>query len=447
MKMQIFQRTKRWTDEERQYIKDNYLILSDKEIGEKLERSTNGIKEERLKLGLIRPRVSHSTKKKKTKLTFAEVEELFKAKGYILLSGENEYINQSSKMRYICPKHKDKGEQTISVYHIKEGKGCYYCGRERTATSRKSKVTEEEDRALCDLKGFDYVKTKIEDGIPYIYFICRKHKMLGIQKMRRGNMNREQVNGCQYCINRNLPHWYVKYIIESNYDIDVISEYQGMNKNLTCKCRVHNRVFTTLAKYVYHDGVGCQDCGHDKLVLSQRLPLEEVERRIIAKNPNLEILNLNQYTGWESRMNLRCKKCGATWESPFYSIINNTGRCPVCERGSHGEQKISQLLMENNIEFIPQYQFDDCRGKSKPLPFDFGLLDNNENILGLIEYNGEQHYRPIEYFGGEKKFKQQIERDQIKKNYCEVNNIPLLIIPYWDFENISKLVNDFIETL
>ena len=30
----------------------------------------------------------------------------------------------------------------------------------------------------------------------------------------------------------------------------------------------------------------------------------------------------------------------------------------------------------------------------------------------LIEYNGEQHYRPIDYFGGEKQFEIQQEHDR-----------------------------------
>ena len=43
----------------------------------------------------------------------------------------------NSKIDYICRKHKDKGIQHISVYHAMSGRGCYYCGREKTETSRK----------------------------------------------------------------------------------------------------------------------------------------------------------------------------------------------------------------------------------------------------------------------------------------------------------------------
>ena len=87
-------------------------------------------------------------------------------------------------------------------------------------------MTSEEDEKLCELKGFTYIKTEVEDGKPYIYFICNKHKILGMQKMTRGNMNRQEVHGCQYCSGKNLPHWYVKHIIESTYpNIKVLSEF------------------------------------------------------------------------------------------------------------------------------------------------------------------------------------------------------------------------------
>ena len=59
-----------------------------------------------------------------------------------------------------------------------------------------------------------------------------------------------------------------------------------------------------------------------------------------------------------------------------------------------------------------------------------------------IEYQGEQHYRPIEYFGGEESFYLQQKHDQIKRNYCKHNNIKLLEIPYW--EDIEKVLNNFL---
>ena len=58
-----------------------------------------------------------------------------------------------------------------------------------------------------------------------------------------------------------------------------------------------------------------------------------------------------------------------------------------------------------------------------------------------IEYNGRQHYEAIDYFGGEKHYESQIKHDKIKANYCLNNKINLLIIPYWDIDNIEYILN------
>jgi hypothetical protein len=84
-----------------------------------------------------------------------------------------------------------------------------------------------------------------------------------------------------------------------------------------------------------------------------------------------------------------------------------------------------------------QYKFDDCKNINQ-LSFDFGILDNDDNLLMLIEYQGEQHYRPKGYFGGEDKYNQQLINDQIKRQYCKDNNIKLIEIPYTKLRYIEK---------
>ena len=50
-----------------------------------------------------------------------------------------------------------------------------------------------------------------------------------------------------------------------------------------------------------------------------------------------------------------------------------------------------------------------------------------------------QHYKPIEYFGGDIGFKKRVINDNIKKGYCEKNNILLITINY--NENVEKKLN------
>jgi hypothetical protein len=105
------------------------------------------------------------------------------------------------------------------------------------------------------------------------------------------------------------------------------------------------------------------------------------------------------------------------------SHLNGSG-CPICKE-SKGEREIRKYLTVNQIKYIRQHKFIDCRD-IRPLPFDFYLPDNNI----CIEYHGIQHYEPVKYFGGDERFIIQQKRDNIKKEYCQNNNIRLIIIKF-----------------
>lgn len=102
---------------------------------------------------------------------------------------------------------------------------------------------------------------------------------------------------------------------------------------------------------------------------------------------------------------------------------------------SKGEDKIKQILTNLNVNFIRQYTFDDCvSDKNAKLRFDFYLPDYNL----CIEYDGEQHFRPTSYFGGEETFQRRMELDKVKNEYCRNNNIHLIRIPYTSFKDIDE---------
>jgi hypothetical protein len=100
-------------------------------------------------------------------------------------------------------------------------------------------------------------------------------------------------------------------------------------------------------------------------------------------------------------------------------------------RKSIGEKIISAILVANNINHSFQFTFDECRDL-RPLPFDLAFYDQCNNFKGLIEFHGIQHYESVERFGGEEAFITNKKRDSIKLEYCFKNNIPLLVIAYYD---------------
>jgi very-short-patch-repair endonuclease len=98
---------------------------------------------------------------------------------------------------------------------------------------------------------------------------------------------------------------------------------------------------------------------------------------------------------------------------------------------------ISSILNDRKIEFKSEFKFDDCKYKSH-LKFDFYIPSKNL----CIEFNGIQHYKPIEFFGGESYFKEMKVRDNIKVSFCKSNGINLLIIKYTkDRNKIEDLIS------
>jgi len=82
----------------------------------------------------------------------------------------------------------------------------------------------------------------------------------------------------------------------------------------------------------------------------------------------------------------------------------------------------------------------DCLDK-KVLPFDFYLIEYNI----CIEYDGLQHFRAIEYFGGEKTLKITKKHDNIKNEYCLENGIKLYRIRY--NQDIKKELSNILNSL
>lgn len=104
-----------------------------------------------------------------------------------------------------------------------------------------------------------------------------------------------------------------------------------------------------------------------------------------------------------------------------------------CASQSSGEIKIAQLLTEANIDFQTQYRIKEFNILS---PFDFAIFKENK-LLGLIEYDGQQHFEAVELWGGEKQLKIQQERDERKNQWCQENNIRLIRISYTEYDNLT----------
>lgn len=114
---------------------------------------------------------------------------------------------------------------------------------------------------------------------------------------------------------------------------------------------------------------------------------------------------------------------------------------------SRYESIVDRCLCDYGIHHSTQFVFDECRDK-KVLRFDFAVYANDKDNAPcvLIEVDGQQHYSPIAFGGGDAVdvFTGVVRRDSIKDKYCTDNGIKLIRIPFFDIENgkYIEVIND-----
>ena len=139
-------------------------------------------------------------------------------------------------------------------------------------------------------------------------------------------------------------------------------------------------------------------------------------------------------------------KCSCGKEVDVRAGALRSGKTQSCGcKTSKGNLLIRNFLQEHQINFIQEYSFDDLYASTQnsPLRFDFAIF-KNQNLVCLIEYNGKQHYEPIEYFGGEESLKKQQKNDKLKIEYCNNHQIKLYIIDYTQdiITEMEKIINE-----
>jgi hypothetical protein len=115
--------------------------------------------------------------------------------------------------------------------------------------------------------------------------------------------------------------------------------------------------------------------------------------------------------------------------------------CPNCTQ-SKGERFINKCFNVFNIDYNTQgiLKFDNELRNNFRIDF---IIQKDKTYL--IEYNGIQHYHPVEHFGGEEKFKEQQLRDQLLrdfvKNHSDLYELLEIDYRYNKYTIIKKLLN------
>lgn len=317
-----------------------------------------------------------------------------------------------------------------------QNRGCQKCGNLRSRNKRIRTEYSFIDEVVPSWKdkvinGECTSHTKVE-------FMCLKDK--SHPNYMQTLTNHEFGCGCPLCWEENRA----KTFARKDYPFmnEIVPEWQVKIRNGECnnetkvelicqnKQKHHPNYFQSLNAHLSQEQ-GCPICAEEQRKITRRKKYYPFMNEITLEyRQKIRSGQIN----CRDKVEFICKKHGNYFQS-LNDHSNGCG-CPVCSE-SKGEITIRNYLEDNNITYVPQKTFAECKF-DKLLRFDFFVPKNNL----VIEYQGEQHYEPVVIFGGEQSFKLQKKKDKLKREFCEARGIKLVEIPYWDLENIEDILDE-----
>ncbi|HTA26500.1 MAG TPA: DUF723 domain-containing protein [Bacteroidia bacterium] len=339
------------------------------------------------------------------------------------------YLGIHTKVTITCLTHGDFEQTPIS--HL-QGRGCTKCG----GTSKSS--TEEFIKKAKQKHGdyrYNYDKVKYINADTKITITCPAH---GDFEQRPSSHLHGY--GCAKCAHFLTTEEFIgkakKEHGDNRYNYDKV-HYIDQRTKVTITCPIHGDFEQTPVKHLM--GRGCTKCSGGIKYSTEEFIAKAKQKHGDSRYNYDKVKYINTNT----KVIITCIYHGDFKQAPN-SHIQGQG-CSKCKIPK-GEKKVEDFLIGRKIKYEWQYSFEDCIATRK-LSFDFAIFINDK--IGLIEYQGEQHYFQIG-FGKDtanSTLEKNIRHDKIKEDYAKDNEIPLLLIPYTEFDNIEKVVEDFIKSL
>lgn len=228
-------------------------------------------------------------------------------------------------------------------------------------------------------------------------------------------------------------------------------EYVNNHTKIIIKCLTCGSVWKQ--RPIHHlNGHGCRSCSqtqnsHKRKVmqpmvcfpkrLRRRTPktTDQFIKEAVNKHGQKYNYRLVEYVGAHEKVIIICNTCGKQFEQTPHSHRKGQG-CPHC---LYKRQRETGEILLSMFDRVARQASMKINAGKKPFCFDYQVQDNKT----FVEYHGEQHYKPIKYMGGLKKFNLTQKRDRIKADWCKRVGWNLIVVPYWIDDIKSFLEQEF----
>jgi uncharacterized protein with PIN domain len=331
------------------------------------------------------------------------------------------YVNNKTKLKV---KHNKCG----NVYEVRpdsflQGKRCPYC----SANFHPKKTNGQFKKEVYDLVGDEY--TFLE---PYV----NSQTKIRVKHNKCGNVYEVQPRAfrsgtrCPYCYGKikktDAEFKKEVYDLVGNEYI-FLEPYQGTLTKLKVR---HNKCGNTyeIRPVDFLRGIRCLHCHGNIRKTNDQFKKEVFD--LVGSDYTV----LDAYINNATKLRVKHNICGNVYKVRPVDFLSHQTRCPYCS-SPKGELLINKILKSLGIEYEYQKTFEDLKDVHL-LSYDFFIP--SQNIL--IEYQGQQHYQPVDYFGGETTFKRQQNHDKMKSDYAKLHEYNLIAIPYTEdtFAKIKK---------
>lgn len=367
-----------------------------------------------------------------------------------------EYAGSKNKVKIICPIEGHGVFEQGAEKHYGRGHGCPKCKGKRLSKHFKT-GTEDFIKKAKEKHGNYYDYSLVEYGEnddDKVKIICPIHDIF--EQAPKKHLGGQGCPDCGVIKRANTQRFTAdevmdKFIIKHGDKFDYPNfEYSGIDNEIEVRCKRHDHLFNTTPYLHLKNEYSCPRCAYEIIGEKGRLSQEEWVNKAKLIHGDLYQYDDVEYITGDKEVAIYCNACqkNFTIKATLHISKGNECGCPHCNM-SKGEKIVKSWLDKNNIRFKPQFKARhlNCglfQVGSGRYSYDFFI----PSISLLIEIDGQQHFKPINFSGKMKDMeivhKKSIDRDIVKNEIADLNNIDLLRIPYWEICNIEFILQETI---